>query len=129
MQGTERQIAMATKIRDKAVLAIIDAGHTAPLFSKACKALALAVESITDSSWIISNRYNLGLETDVIYGTDRPTISAQHLSYHQLLRNEHWRNPYLRKGTSTFTPQQQAEIKAMFQEAWRIERAQVKDEE
>lgn len=120
---------MATQVRDKAVLSIIDAGLAAPLFSKACKALALAVEAITDSSWIISNRYNLGIETDVIYGTDRPTISAQHLSYHQLLRNEHWRNPYLRKGTSTFTKQRQAEIKAMFQEAWRLERSPVQDGE
>lgn len=127
MQGTDRQITLATRIRDKAVRSINDAGLAAPLFSKACKALALEVEAITDSSWMISNRYNLGLETDFIYGTDKPTISAQHLSYHQLLRNEHWCNPYLRKGTSTFTKQRQSEIKALFQEAWRLERSLMQD--
>lgn len=122
MQGTEKQKALASSIKADAVQSIAAAGLSAPQFREACVALAEAVEAITDSSWIISNRYNLGLKTGFIYGTDLPTITAQEVSYHQLLRNEHWRNPYLRKGTSTFTKQDQIAIKAMFQDAWRLER-------
>lgn len=122
MQGTEKQKALATLIKAEAVQSIAAAGLLAPHFREACTALSEAVEAITDSSWIISNRYNLGLKTGFIYGTDRPTITAQEVSYHQLLRNEHWRNPYLRKGTSSFTKEHQIALKAMFQEAWRLER-------
>lgn len=122
MQGTEKQQALAISIKAEAVQSIVAAGLSAPQFREACTALAEAVEAITDSSWIISNRHNLGLKTGVLYGTDQPTITAQEVFYHQLLRNEHWRSPYLRKGTSTFTKQDQQTIKAMFQDAWRLER-------
>lgn len=121
MQGTEKQKSLAIVIKAQAVQSITAAGLSAPQFFGACTALAEAVEAITDSSWIISNSHNLGLKTGFIYGTDRPTITAQEVSWHQLLRNEHWRNPYLRKGTSTFTKQDQLAIKAMFQDAWRLE--------
>lgn len=99
MQGTEKQKALATLIKAESVQSIAAAELSAPQFREACTALAEAVEAITDSSWIISNRHNLGLKTGFIYGTDRPTITAQEVSWHQLLRNEHWRNPYLREGT------------------------------
>lgn len=122
MEGTEKQNALASSIKAEAVQSITAAGFSAPQFREACAALAQAVEAITDSSWIISNRHNLGLKTGFIYGTERPTITVQEISWHQLLRNEHWRNPYLRKGTSTFTKQDQLAIKTMFQEAWRLER-------
>lgn len=122
MQGTEKQKAWATLIKAEAVQSIAAAGLSAPHFREACLALLEAVESITDSTWIISNRNNLGLKTSFIFGTDRPTITAHEVSYHQLLRNEHWRNPYLCKGTSSFTKHHQIALKAMFQEAWRLER-------
>ncbi|MFQ6576595.1 hypothetical protein [Pseudomonas sp. UM16] len=123
MEGTAKQIALAEKIRAEALDSLRAAGSAAPHFRVACQALSEAVSSITDSSWIISNRYNLGLKVGVLYGTDQPTITAQEVFYHQLLRNEFWREPRLRKGISTFTKERQAAIKALFQEAWRLERA------
>ncbi|WP_300631810.1 hypothetical protein [Pseudomonas sp.] len=63
MQGTEKQKALATLIKAEAVQSIAAAGLLTPHFREKCTALSEAVEAITDSSWIISNRYNLGLKT------------------------------------------------------------------
>lgn len=122
MEGASKQVALAEIIKAQALESLQAAGLAAPLFMDACKALSEAVSAVNDAAWIIENRYNLGLKTNVIYGTQRPTITVQEALYHQLLRNEHWREPRLRKGISNFTKVRQAEIKAMFQEAWRLER-------
>lgn len=122
MEGTEKQVAWADKIKAEELDSLWVAGETAPLFRAACDALAEAVSSIQDASWIIENRYTLGLTTGFIYGTDRPTIHALVVLNDQLLRNEHWREPRLRKGISTFTVERQTAIKDMFKHAWLLER-------
>lgn len=119
MIGSEAQIKTALQIKAGAIQSILHAGHDAPVFADACAALAAAVDGIEDAAWIISNKHSLGLKVGVKYGTNDPVITAIALGENQLMRDEHWRNPVLRKGVAGFSKEEQARIKGMFQAGWR----------
>ncbi|GEM_PF-4930784 len=117
--GSARQVAWAESIIKDAQARILKAAKEAPSFKKACLALSSALDEITDAAWIISNRNNLGLSVGTVYGTGEPTVGPMSIRDHQLLRNEHWRNPALRKGRSSVSNQTAESIKQLFIDAQR----------
>lgn len=121
MIGSDKQIKWAESIIKDAKASIEIAGNSAPRYKAACSALSQLLDELTDSAWIISNRHGLGLKTSRIYGTLDLTISAMSIAGHQLMREEHWRNPVLRQGRSTVSSLSAERVKAMFIQAQREE--------
>lgn len=124
MIGSEKQIKWATSIIKEARQAIEIAGETAPRYKAACSALSQLLDELTDSAWIIQNRHGLSLKASRAYGTLDSTISIMSVAGHQLMREEHWRNPSLRQGRSTVSNLTAESVKAMFIHAQREELAE-----
>lgn len=123
MNGSDKQVKWAESIIKEAKESIEQAAKAAPVFSKACTALSFALDEITDAAWVISNRNSLGLSVGVVYGTGEPTVGPMSIRDHQLLRDERWRNPALRKGRATVSNQTADSIKQLFAEAQRSQLA------
>ncbi|MFG3398665.1 hypothetical protein ACQKEK_02485 [Pseudomonas sp. NPDC077408] len=121
--GSPKQVKWAESIIVEAKASIERAAQAAPQFKTACIALSFALDEITDAAWIISSRNNLGLSVGAVYGTGEPTVGPMSIRDHQLLRNEHWRNPALRKGRSSVSSQTADSIKQLFAEAQRSQLA------
>ena len=121
MIGSEKQIKWAEAIIAEAKESIESAAKAVPLYDKACRALSQHLGEITDSAWIISSRNNLYLAVGRIPGTGDATVSPSSIRDHQLLRNEHWRNPVLRNGRATVSDQTSDSIKALFVQTQRVE--------
>ena len=131
MNGSEKQAKWAVSIIKEAQSSIEIAGESAPRYKAACSALSQLLGELTDSAWIIQNRRGLGLKASRAYGALDSTISIMSVAGHQLMREEHWRNPSLRRGRSTVSNLTAESVKAMFIQAQReelIERERARSE-
>ena len=117
--GSPKQVKWAESIIADAKASIEKAAQAAPQFKTACLALSRELDEITDAAWIISNRHNLGLSVGKVPATGEPTVGPMSIRDHQLLRDEHWRNPILRKGRATCSDLTANSIKELFHEAQR----------